>query len=1252
VRSRINAYIGITFLLAASSSFSSDWSMPRKDVQNRAYTKEKLQPPLFLRYRYPQKEEPEEGSASVAVAKNRLYIGSKWLSRISAKKGTLKWRYKCGDRWYEGFGCPTIDKENIYVSSYDGNVYHFYNDSLVWVYKTEIGLSSSVLKIKDRLYFTAEDGVYCLSLSAGSCGDGELIWKNGDLNGLICSPPAISGNALFAGATDGFLYAFQLSSGKEIWKCKTGYRIKDAPAVSDDRVFVCSDGVYAVDAKDGELLWSRDLGSIVNTSPAVAHGMVYVGCDGGYIYALDDKTGETVWNYKTGDIVTSSPIVAGDILFVGSRDKRVYGLDALKGDSLWSYEIGAFVNGSPVAADGLLYITAEDGYLYAFSDKMPSYSVKYTEVEIKEKVKGSSPASLTLVNTGREEWLKEKVRLVCSWIDCRELKVKEDSFLLPSDVVPGDSIEVKLTLEPPKVSGNYSLIIELQKGKEASNPFFKKVKVEPITVENEPFRGNYLFTPYFAFKDTSLEENVVILADISLKDSLDARLRVYKTDVESRFPAHLIIHYGDWREPEEVREFLKTCYLDDSITGAVLVGDIPAPVFKASYGKFVASLYYEDLEGSFVDSTGDGYLDHHFWGEKGEPQIWVSWIRPPVDKIRNLKRFFNKCHMYYMERLIPPHRTLVWCDNDFGGSALITGKVLASFYGNENVETVGSRWIYAPGEDYLKKLRKGYEVVEIFTHASSLFHQANKDPDRNIYSWRIREVPQGGLMVLIWGCSAGNFIEVSNEYSLPAAYLFGNSMSQCVLAVTRPMGTGDHEYIYTGFEKGMTFGKSYLEYKREAYNRDQIHKIWTKEEPTTLIVSITLFGNPFIAPLRIRGKGVVTGPYWYEPIEGARIEFLSEEGDSVLALFTGEDGTFDYALTPGTYNVRASKNGYEPREEEITVTSDERPGISLALREEITTTPQRVFSIPMYLEEEEVASLVSDSISVRTWKGDKYEKVERLEPGRGYLIDTLIEWKLDGVEPPDDMPFTVLLNNGWNMIGNPFDFPVNWNSAYCEWVDWSVFTRENDLKAAQENRWMEPWLWEFEDGSYKLTDRLLPWRGYFIKAAKSWGYYTHTLKIPPVPYGKREERGEKRDGWCIQFICRAGEIEDSENFMGVSSKANNGFDFLDIEKSPLPDTSFAFVYSFFPHPEWGHEEGNYAHDIREGSGGRKVWSFIIKANKVEGEYVLKWKLHSLPRRYKITLVDLDNDKRIDMRKEKDHEFEGNKTKKFWILLEL
>jgi hypothetical protein len=304
-----------------------------------------------------------------------------------------------------------------------------------------------------------------------------------------------------------------------------------------------------------------------------------------------------------------------------------------------------------------------------------------------------------------------------------------------------------------------------------------------------------------------------------------------------------------------------------------------------------------------------------------------------------------------------------------------------------------------------------------------------------------------------------------------------------------------------------------------------------------------------------------------------------------------------------------------------------------------------MFSIPFYLDSSEV-----ESLKIKTWKDNKYEKVRSLLPGKGYLTDSPVELKIEGVPLPSNMAYTIDLQKGWNMIGNPFDFPVDWNSAYCEWVDWSVLTRIANLATAQKNKWMEPWLWEFKDGSYKLTDRLLPWRGCFIKAAKSWGYYAHTLKIPPIPYSSKTSTTHDTRSiykWWIDIVASAGGVEDEENRIGVAPEVKDGFDFLDIEKPPLPDTSFAFVYSFFPHPEWGHEAGDYAHDIREGSN-RMIWSFIVKTNKVKGDCTLKWNLHKFPKGYEISLFDLDGGSEVYMQKRGEYSYITCPTRKFWI----
>jgi outer membrane protein assembly factor BamB len=77
--------------------------------------------------------------------------------------------------------------------------------------------------------------------------------------------PKILGDAgvVFAGSSDGFLYAVQEESGETLWRFATGEPIVESPAVIDDRVYVTTQlgGMYSVaikdikDVKAGNSLW-------------------------------------------------------------------------------------------------------------------------------------------------------------------------------------------------------------------------------------------------------------------------------------------------------------------------------------------------------------------------------------------------------------------------------------------------------------------------------------------------------------------------------------------------------------------------------------------------------------------------------------------------------------------------------------------------------------------------------------------------------------------------------------------------------------------------------------------------------------------------------------------------------------------------------------------------------------------------------------------------------------------------------------
>jgi glucose dehydrogenase len=208
----------------------------------------------------------------------------------------------------------------------------------------------------------AHSGVYDAAGIAKLTG---VKWKF-HTGGLIISSPAIAGDVIYVGSTDGNLYAVNLSSGAMKWKFETKARIVSTPAVADGVVYFSSyDGLfYAVDAPTGKLKWSfknagerrfaarhihgslpaaetmPDPFDVYLSSPAVWNGTVYFGSGDGNVYALHAATGEIQWKFHTGDVVHASPAISGGALFIGSWDSYFYAIDATSGREKWRFKTG------------------------------------------------------------------------------------------------------------------------------------------------------------------------------------------------------------------------------------------------------------------------------------------------------------------------------------------------------------------------------------------------------------------------------------------------------------------------------------------------------------------------------------------------------------------------------------------------------------------------------------------------------------------------------------------------------------------------------------------------------------------------------------------------------------------------------------------------------------------------------------------------------------------------------------------------
>ena len=225
-----------------------------------------------------------------------------------------------------------------------------------------------------------------------------LAWKF-LTGGRVISTPAVVGDAIYVGSTDGSLYSLNRADGTPRWKFDTRGPIASSPAVVNGLVIVSSTdgGVYAVDAATGTQKWRfatkgerrftapgihgaiprtermPDPFDVFLSSPVVSDGIIYIGSGDQSVYALDAATGAVKWAFATGDVVHATPAVVEGVVYIGSWDRNLYAFDAATGRERWRYTTGndttiynqIGIASSAAVAGGIVFVGGRDGHFHA-----------------------------------------------------------------------------------------------------------------------------------------------------------------------------------------------------------------------------------------------------------------------------------------------------------------------------------------------------------------------------------------------------------------------------------------------------------------------------------------------------------------------------------------------------------------------------------------------------------------------------------------------------------------------------------------------------------------------------------------------------------------------------------------------------------------------------------------------------------------------------------------------------------------------
>lgn len=188
--------------------------------------------------------------------------------------------------------------------------------------------------------------------------------------------PLIHGAVVYAGDQRGFMRAYELETGRELWAKFDDSTYHSSPVAYQDQIIygTVQGRVVSRHQSTGELKYEIDLGASVESPGAIADGRVLFHLRNHQIFCLDVETGKILWAYRrsvphqTTLQGASKPLIHDNKVIVGFADGYVGSFSLEDGLLLWDVRLSPsqkFVDAdtNPVIFMNQLYMGAEgSGY--------------------------------------------------------------------------------------------------------------------------------------------------------------------------------------------------------------------------------------------------------------------------------------------------------------------------------------------------------------------------------------------------------------------------------------------------------------------------------------------------------------------------------------------------------------------------------------------------------------------------------------------------------------------------------------------------------------------------------------------------------------------------------------------------------------------------------------------------------------------------------------------------------------------------
>jgi hypothetical protein len=383
-----------------------------------------------------------------------------------------------------------------------------------------------------------------------------------------------------------------------------------------------------------------------------------------------------------------------------------------------------------------------------------------------------------------------------------------------------------------------------------------------------------------ALGGTAHAQNVEVVVNNALYSSgaVNAGLSQYLVDLQTQgYTPILTTNVFD--TADALRAHLANTWATVGLAGAVFVGDQPVQHFECNgefgnpnaYERFATDLYYEDLNGTWTDTNGNGTLDTHRSNAKAQADIWVgrltaaplSALHPGRTEASLLNAYFQKDHAYRQGALRVSTNGLTYLDDDWidqtpvwspALKTAITGTVTSVYDGSTTTAA-----------DFKRRLTTNqYEQVLMAVHSNATHHvwKVNGAWSDAVYNTDLAGLNPQTLFYNLFACSAGDY---TTPGYLGGEYVFGTDTGLVAVASTKSGGMQDFDKFYGPLGQGAIFGDAMLNWWRSecgsASMADWLPGMTVIGDPTLMtqayVSDLVPIPEPASMLLLIAGAGVI-----------------------------------------------------------------------------------------------------------------------------------------------------------------------------------------------------------------------------------------------------------------------------------------------------------------------------------------------------------------------------------------------------------